>query len=212
MLQPTPMLPNPSHSIRFGAVNKSRNRFTSSLAALVVGLGLSLTAGQPLAQALQGPQAPTPLPTFELDKKGQRALLDFGIKLNPVSDAKLKFAQYAKRKLMVFYFSAKCPHCLHAAPHVQKLADELAPQGFQSIAVAVKFNSEDDIRTFIRDYRIHMPVFHDDSRQFGENYGTGSIPLVIVANEKGEYLRFKNFDALETPRQVKIEANLFAQK
>ncbi len=216
MLQPNPKKNSESSSALFRLLPVSATRLVAGAMAMALPLCLSLTlaisVGQANAQALQGPQPPTPMPTFELDKKGQRAKLDFGIKLNPISDAKLRFSQYANRKLMVFYFSAKCPHCLHAAPHVQKLADELTAQGFQTIAVAVKFNSEDDIRTFIRDYRIHIPVFHDDSRMFGENYGTGSIPLVIVANEKGEYLRFKNFDALETPRQVKIEANQFAQK
>ncbi len=152
------------------------------------------------------------MPTFELDKKGQKATLDFGLDFHPISDAGLKFSKFAHSKLLVFYFSAKCPHCQHAAPYVQKLADELATKGFQSIAIAIKYNTEDDIRTFIRDFKIHMPVFHDDNRKFGENYGTGSIPLVIVANEKGEYLRWKSFDPEQTPRQILTEANLLAQK
>jgi thiol-disulfide isomerase/thioredoxin len=145
-------------------------------------------------------------------KTQKRAHIDFGLVFHPISDATLKFGQYANRKLMVFYFSAKCPHCQHAAPYVQKLADELATKGFQSIAIAIKFNSEDDIRTFIREQKIHMPVFHDDTRLFGENYGTGSIPLVLVINEKGEYLRFKSFDADITPNQVLAEAKQFAAK
>jgi hypothetical protein len=36
--------------------------------------------------------------------------------------------------------------------------------------------------------------------------------LVLVANQKGEYLRWKSFDPAQTPRQVFAEANLFAQK
>jgi len=183
--------------------------------ALSLALGLFLAMASPLfaQQAMeQGPKPPEPLPTYELDKKGQKAHLDFSLDIHPISDANLKFSQFAKHKLMVFYFSAKCPHCQHAAPHVQKLADELTAKGFQCLAIAIKYNSEDDIRSFIREFRLHMPVFHDDSRKFGENYGTGSIPMLIVANEKGEYVRFKSFDADETPRQVLTEANLFAQK
>jgi thiol-disulfide isomerase/thioredoxin len=164
------------------------------------------------AQAQQGPLPPEPLPTFELDKKGQKATLNFGFQFQPISDAKLKFSQFANNKLLVFYFSAKCGHCQHAAPHVQKLADELASKGFKSIAIAIKMNTEDDIRSFIRDFKIHMPVFHDNTREFGENYGTGAIPLVIMANAKGEYLRWKSFDPEQTPRQVLAEANLLAQK
>jgi thiol-disulfide isomerase/thioredoxin len=191
----------------------ARQARQSLFTATILGLGLWLGGAQNLhAQALQGPLPPEPMPTFELDKKGQKALLNFGFNFHPISDAKLKFSQFANSKLLVFYFSAKCGHCQHAAPYVQKLADELATKGFKSIAIAVKFNTEDDIRGFIRDFKIHMPVFHDDTREFGENYGTGSIPLIVVANQKGEYLRWKSFDPEQTPRQVLAEANLFAQK
>lgn len=191
--------------------SKSRIKALFGLTTLCLALAtLTSVSAQPLKE--QGPQPPDPMPTFELDKKGQRAKIDFSLKPKPISDANLKFAQFANRKLLVFYFSAKCPHCQHAAPYVQKVADELASKGFQSMAIAIKYNSEDDIRTFIRDFRLHMPVFHDDDRTFGENYGTGSIPLVLMANEKGEYLRWKAFDQQETPRQILTEANLFAQK
>jgi hypothetical protein len=95
---------------------------------------------------------------------------------------------------------------------VQKLSDELAAQGFQAIAIAIKYNSEDDIRGFIRDYKVRMPVFHDEDRRFGENYGTGSIPLILMVNDKGEYIRYKQFDAVATPAMMKTSAAQLAAK
>ncbi|HKP98620.1 MAG TPA: TlpA disulfide reductase family protein, partial [Fibrobacteria bacterium] len=124
----------------------------------------------------------------------------------------MKFSHFSNRKLMVFYFSAKCPHCQHAFPYVQKLSDELTAQGFTTIAIAIKYNSEDDIRGFIRDYKVHVPVFQDEDRTFGENYGTGSIPLILVVNDKGEYIRYKTFDSEQTPGMIKAEASQLASK
>lgn len=185
----------------------------------LVGLALNLTHAQPLKPGAQGPQVAAPtaepeaIPTFEIDKKtGKRAHLNFGLNPKPISDPSLKLSNYANRKLMVFYFSAKCPHCQHAFPFVQKLADELAGQGFATLVIAIKYNTEDDIRGFIRDYQVHLPVMYDDDRSFGENYGTGSIPLLMVANEKGEYIRYKTFEAEATPLLVKTEAAQFAKK
>jgi thiol-disulfide isomerase/thioredoxin len=115
-------------------------------------------------------------------------------------------SHFSNRKLMIFYFSAKCPHCQHAIPYVQKLADELAAKGFTSIAIAIKYNSEDDVRGFIRDYQVHIPVFQDQDQSIGEHYGTGSIPLVLLVNEKAEYIRYKTFNADETPNLIRTEA------
>jgi thiol-disulfide isomerase/thioredoxin len=179
-------------------------------ATLLTGLALGLVQAQ---GPVQGPMAPEPAPTFEVDKKsGKRAHVDFGLSPRPISDAKMKFSHFANRKLIIFYFSAKCPHCQHAFPHVQKLGDELASQGFTAIAIAIKNNSDDDIRGFIRDYKVHIPVFHDEDRSFGENYGTGSIPLVLMINDKGEYIRYKTFDAGQTPHLMKTSAAQLAAK
>gem|GEM_PF-1236362 len=190
-------------------------RYTKAFitASFLTGLALNLVHAQPLRGPVQGPQAPEAPPTFELDKKGvKRAHMDFSLNPKAISDANMTFSHFANRKLMVFYFSAKCPHCQHAYPFVQKLSDDLATQGFTTIAIAIKYNTEDDIRSFIRDYQVHVPVFYDEDRSFGENYGTGSIPLLVVINEKGEYIRYKTFDAEATPLLIKTEAAQFAQK
>jgi thiol-disulfide isomerase/thioredoxin len=181
-------------------------------ASFLTGLALNLATAQPLRGPVQGPATPEPPPSYELDKKGKRAHLDFALVPKPISDANMKFSHFSNRKLMIFYFSAKCPHCQHAFPYIQKLSDELTAQGFTSIAIAIKYNTEDDIRSFIRDYKVHMPVFYDEDRTFGENYGTGSIPLILVINEKGEYIRYKSFDADQTPNLIKAEASQLASK
>lgn len=181
-------------------------------ASFLTGLALNLATAQPLRGAVQGPEAAEAPPTFELDKKGKRAHVDFALAPKPISDANMKFAHFANRKLVIYYFSAKCPHCQHAFPYVQKLSDELTAQGFAAIAIAIKYNTEDDIRSFIRDYKVHLPVFYDEDRSFGENYGTGSIPLLMVINDKGEYIRYKTFDAEKTPGLVKAEAAHLASK
>jgi thiol-disulfide isomerase/thioredoxin len=180
--------------------------------SFLTGLALNVATAQPLKGPVQGPAAPEPAPSFELDKKGKRAHVDFGLNPKPISDANMKFSHFSNRKLLVYYFSAKCPHCQHAFPYVQKLSDELTAQGFATIAIAIKYNSEDDIRGFIRDYKVHVPVFQDEDRAFGENYGTGSIPLTLLVNEKGEYIRYKTFDSEQTPKMIKTEASQLASK
>jgi thiol-disulfide isomerase/thioredoxin len=194
-------------------------RYTKAFLTLsfLSGLALNIANAQPMRGPVQGPAAPAApeaAPTFELDKKNKnkRDHINFTLNPKPISDANMKFSHFANRKLMIFYFSAKCPHCQQAFPHVQKLSDELTAQGFSTIAIAIKYNSEDDIRGFIRDYKVHVPVFQDEDRSFGENYGTGSIPLTLIVNDKGEYIRYKTFEAEQTPKMIKTEASQLASK
>ena len=161
---------------------------------------------------VQGPVAPEPPPTWELDKSGKRTHIDFNLKVKPVTDPSTPFSKFAGRKALVFYFSAKCPHCQHAFPFVQKLADSLAPKGFTSLAIAIKFNTDEDIHGFVNDFKCHLPIYQDDDRTFGEAYGTGYVPVIYLVNEKGEYIRYKSFSEEDTPKWVMKQAGLFAKK
>ena len=142
------------------------------------------------AQApVQGPTPPEPPPTWEVDKAGKRAHIDFNLKVKSVSNPAMQFSKFAGHKTLVFYFSAKCPHCQHAFPYVQKIADSLTSKGFTCVAMAIKFNTDEDIHSFVNDFKCHLPIFQDDDRSFGEAYGTGYVPVIYLINEKGEYIR-----------------------
>lgn len=184
---------------------------TSNFILITCLIGGILTHAQ-APKVAQGPEAPETPPTYELDKSGKRAHIDFNLKVKGISDPNVQFSKFAGRKSLVMYFSAKCPHCQHAFPYVQKLSDSLSKKGFISAAIAVKFNTEDDIHDFIRDFSAHIPIMQDDDRSFGENYGTGYVPVIYLINEKGEYIRYKNFNEDETPKWILKEASLLAKK
>jgi thiol-disulfide isomerase/thioredoxin len=175
----------------------SRISFLFSAVCLLGGLSLSHS------QAVQGPMAPAAPPGFELNAKGKRDTINFGLMPQPISNPNLKLSQFQGRRLLLFYFSAKCPHCQHAYPYMQKVADELVSKGFNSLAVAIKYNSEEDIRGFIRDFGVRMPVMQDEDRTFGDRYGVGTIPTIYLINEKGEYVRYTSFNESVTPGQIR---------
>jgi peroxiredoxin len=179
------------------------SRISTLFSAACLVFGLSTVH----AQALQGPMAPQADPGFEMDQKGKRDKIDFNLMPQPISNPNLKLSQFQGHKLLLFYFSAKCPHCQHAYPYIQKLADELLPKGFNSLAVAIKYNTEDDIRGFIRDFGVRMPVMQDEDRTFGDRYGVGTIPTIYLINEKNEYVRYTSFDSDVTPDQIRKVAN-----
>jgi thiol-disulfide isomerase/thioredoxin len=143
------------------------------------------------------------LPSYEKDKKGKLLHVDFSLPLKSVSNPDLLFSHFANRSLMIFYFSVKCIHCQRVLPHFQQLAHELEFSGVSAVAVAIKNNSEDDVRSFIRKHNFVIPVFHDAEKTFSSRYGTGKIPLVLVVNSQGEYLRIIDFNNGISSDQIK---------
>ena len=174
-------------------------------------LSATLIHAQPPAP-VQGPAAPEQPPTYEVDKTGKRAHIDFTLKVKPISDPNLQFSKYAGHKTFVFYFSAECPHCQHAFPFVQKVADALVAKGFTSVAIAIKNNSDESSHSFAQQFNAHLPIFQDDDRSFGEDYGTGYVPLLLLIDEKGEYVRYKSFDEDVTPQWIMKQATLMGKK
>jgi thiol-disulfide isomerase/thioredoxin len=178
-------------------------RFAALVSVASLTLGLSLVHAQGGPREPQGPEAP---PSYVIDKSGKRDRIEYGIAVKPISNPSLTFTQFEGRRMLLFYFSALCPHCQVTAPHVQRLADELGPKGFASVAMAIQRNSEDDIRGFIRDFGLRMPMLHDIRRDFGTRYEVRTIPEIYLVNEKGEYFRWKEFHAETTPAQIRAAA------
>jgi thiol-disulfide isomerase/thioredoxin len=148
-------------------------------------------------------------PPFERDDKGNRKQLDFSLTLRPISNPDILFSHFSNRNLVIFYFSPKCMHCRKAFPYIQSLAGEISEARANTIAIAVRNSTENDVRNFIRKQNCSLPVFHDTDRSFGLKYGTGNIPIVVAVNRYGEYIIFKDFDSSTTPGQVK---KLFAKQ
>jgi peroxiredoxin len=136
---------------------------------------------------------------YEISLQGTRLKMNFSHNLKSISKPDILFSHFSNKKLIIFYFSVKCMHCQKVLSEVQELSKNMEQNGVVTIAIAVKNNTADDIRTFIRNNNFSMPVFHDTEKVFSSQYGTGRIPLVITIKENGEYIRFKNFDTSTPP-------------
>ena len=104
---------------------------------------------------------------------------------------------FAGKPLLVFYFSATCGHCAHAAPEVLAMAKEFAPKGLVTLAVASGGNQKVGIRKFMDNAKWDetVNVVWDESRQFGELYSDGYVPKVYAVNPDGTYKMYAAFES-----------------
>jgi thiol-disulfide isomerase/thioredoxin len=145
------------------------------------------------------------VPTIEKDANGLSVPMDFAIDLKGVSDKGLEFSQFKDKPLVVFFFSAKCPHCIRAYPHVELMQKEFAEMGMTFLAIASGSNQTRDVKKFIDDQQASLPFFIDSDRAFAGKYKITSVPTTFLVNSKGEFIRYNNFSKEKIDLEIAIK-------
>ena len=156
-----------------------------SIAAVASGIAFAQLAPQP-------PQANiTPM----TDSTGATMKMDFSLPLSGVSDPGILFSHFSKRPLLIYYFSPKCPHCQKHFPEVQGIMKEYEKSGATGIAIALGGSiKKNDIRMFIDQFKVVVPVFQDGNQKFGPIYGNGYVPVLYLVLEDGTIYRYETLD------------------
>ena len=127
---------------------------------------------------------------------GMPAKMNFKVKATGISMKAENLEAFAGKPLLVFYFSATCGHCAHAAPQILDIAKEFVPKGLTAFAIASGGNNKPGIRRFVDDAKFddNISVLWDESRQFGELYSDGYVPKVYLVNPDGSYKLYAAFE------------------
>ena len=127
---------------------------------------------------------------------GMPAKMNFKVKASGITVKAEDLSAFAGKKLLMFYFSATCGHCAHAAPQILEITKEFAPKGLTTVAIASGGNNKPGIRRFIDDAKFDetISVVWDEGRQFGELYSDGYVPKVYLVNPDGSYKEYVAFE------------------
>jgi len=96
-----------------------------------------------------------------------------------------RLAEWRGRKKLLVTFSSWCG-CRYDLPGWQALHDELEPDGFTALAVAID-DSPDDVRPFVDD--VTFPVLIDAQHLLTELYAISNVPTVIWIDEEDRIVR-----------------------
>ena len=142
------------------------------------------------AQPTQGPAVP-PEPA-----KAKPTHIDFGIPLKPLKQKDLSFGMLKNRWALLMYFSPTCGHCQHTYPYIRADRDKYEKKGLAVAAIATGFASPEDISAFDKDFNLDVMSFQDDTKKFSEEYGTGSVPLILLVAPDGTYQSWNASDSV----------------
>ena len=139
---------------------------------------------------------------------GMPAKMNYKVKVSGITNKAENLETWANKPLMIFYFSATCGHCAHAAPQILDIAKEFAPKGLTTVAVASGGNNKPGIRKFADNAKFDdtINIVWDESRQFGELYSDGYVPKVYLVNPDGSYKEYTAFESEKETLKQEIAA------
>lgn len=164
-------------------------RFATKLLSIV-----AFAAGMSFAQLAPEPQM-ADVQLMQDASTNQPMKMDFSKPLTGISDPGILFSHFGKRPLMIYYFSPKCPHCQRHISGIQDMMKMYEPAGLAGIAIGLGGGiKKNDIRLFIDQFHVSIPVFQDSETKFGSAYGTGYIPVVYLVNADGTFYRYETLN------------------
>ena len=139
---------------------------------------------------------------------GMPAKMNFKVKVSGITNKAENLETWAGKPLMIFYFSATCGHCAHAAPQILEIAKEFAPKGLTTVAVASGGNNKSGIRKFADNAKFDdtINIVWDEARQFGELYSDGYVPKVYLVNPDASYKEYVAFESEKETLKQEIAA------
>ncbi len=174
----------------------------ADMGALRVGEQLDLVAvaralGRPCVVDTDAALMAVALPA-ELRRQALEDLRAPGFELPDVDGTLHGLYEWAGLKKALVTFSSWCG-CRYDLPGWQALHDELQPEGFTVVAVAIDQSAE-DVRPWIDG--ITMPVLYDPNHVLTESYAISNVPTVVWIDEE---------DNIARPNGLAFGSDIFAE-
>jgi peroxiredoxin len=93
---------------------------------------------------------------------------------------------------LVNFWATSCVTCVKEMPDIVALHQEFVGKGFQTIAVAMRYDRSDFLEKFVEDRSLPFTVIHDTSGDWSRAFGEVSVtPTTFVVDANGKiYKRY----------------------
>lgn len=179
---------------------QTRRHTLYALAALAVSAGgLAWRHRERSPSSAPAPAAPTNKPTAD------PALADFWQhEYDTPTGALLATRSLQGKPLVLNFWATWCGPCVKEMPELDRFAQEMAPQGWQVLGVAI--DKADAVRTFLKTTPVRFPIAIAGLEGLGlvQALGNtnGGLPFTLVLDAQGQVLQRKmgatHFEELQT--------------
>lgn len=107
--------------------------------------------------------------------------------------------------VLINFWATSCPGCVKEIPQLAQLYDQLSPQGFEIIGVAMSYDIPAQVRNMQHDRKIPYPIVIDHTDAISKAFGTIRLtPTSFLINPQGRvvYQKIGNVNIRELGARV----------
>lgn len=91
---------------------------------------------------------------------------------------------------LVNFWATSCVTCVKEMPDIVALHEEFSGKGFQTIAVAMRYDRADFLQKFVEDRALPFTVVHDTTGDWARAFGDVSVtPTTFVIDAEGQIFK-----------------------
>jgi thiol-disulfide isomerase/thioredoxin len=140
-------------------------------------------------------QAQTPSeqkPAANAAEKGYKRTKSY-FKLPGYKGGEIDLASYAKKPVMLMFFTESCPYCRKAAPFIEEMSRKYLSKGLGTIGICI----EDDpaaAAAFAQDFKLSFPIAYQ-GRDVARQYRAQGVPFIfLLTKEHAVYNVWPGYD------------------
>jgi peroxiredoxin len=107
-----------------------------------------------------------------------------------VSRDTVQLADYRGEVILLNLWATWCAPCRIEMPSIQRLADQLAPEGLKILAVSVDVLPPTDVKAFADELGLTFEILQDRSQRIEAAYQTTGLPETFIINRHGEIVHW----------------------
>ena len=152
----------------------------SIMAGLLIGIGVGLSYGSPVA-------AQKTLPAKEFT-------------LKDLSSKKVSLSDFRGKVILLNFFATWCPPCRLEIPELEKIHQQNKNKGLVVLGVSLdKDVVPFMVKNFVKEMKINYPVLMG-TEEVADHYLITGVPVTVVITKDGKV--HKRFDGLASPDQL----------
>jgi len=105
--------------------------------------------------------------------------------VNVVSGDTVSLRDYRGEVMLLNLWATWCPPCEQEMPSIERLHEELGPQGLKVVAISIDQLDSSAIRRWAADRGLTFTVLHDESGRIQQVYQTTGMPESFVVDRHG---------------------------
>lgn len=104
--------------------------------------------------------------------------------------ARVSLSQYRGQVVLLNIWATWCAPCEAEMPAIQRLYQELGPEGLRVLAVSVDVEAgPSEVKRWATDRRLTFDILHDPSRKIESLYRTIGVPESFVIDREGRVVK-----------------------